>query len=110
MWQKTPEELRAVLSAPFSSSDIEWRVSATNAEKTKGLAVPYVTNRAIQNRLDDTVGIDGWYNDFRPWKNGSAQLCGISIFFPQLEQWFRPVTPLKPEGQGISWKGYAAAC
>ena len=59
MWQKTPEELRAVLSAPFSSSDIEWRVSATNAEKTKGLAVPYVTNRAIQNRLDDTVGIDG---------------------------------------------------
>ena len=85
MWQKTPEELRAVLSAPFSSSDIEWRVSATNAEKTKGLAVPYVTNRAIQNRLDDTVGIDGWYNDFRPWKNGSAQLCGISIFFPQLE-------------------------
>ena len=86
MWQKTPEELRAVLSAPFSSSDIEWRVSATNAEKTKGLAVPYVTNRAIQNRLDDTVGIDGWYNDFRPGKNGSAQLCGISIFFPQLEQ------------------------
>ena len=86
MWQKTPEELRAVLSAPFSSSDIEWRVSATNAEKTKGLAVPYVTNRAIQNRLDDPVGIDGWYNDFRPWKNGSAQLCGISIFFPQLEQ------------------------
>ena len=86
MWQKTPEELRAVLSAPFSSSDIEWRVSATNAEKSKGLAVPYVTNRAIQNRLDDTVGIDGWYNDFRPWKNGSAQLCGISIFFPQLEQ------------------------
>ena len=86
MWQKTPEELRAVLSAPFSSSDIEWRGSATNAEKTKGLAVPYCTNRAIQNRLDDTVGIDGWYNDFRPWKNGSAQLCGISIFFPQLEQ------------------------
>ena len=86
MWQKTPEELRAVLSAPFSSSDSEWRVSATHAEKTKGLAVPYVTNRAIQNRLDDTVGIDGWYNDFRPWKNGSAQLCGISIFFPQLEQ------------------------
>ena len=43
MWHKTPEELRAVRSAPFSSSDIEWRVSATNAEKTKGLAVPYQT-------------------------------------------------------------------
>ena len=59
MWQKTPEELRQALTAPFPNGDIEWRVSATNKEKTKGLAGPYVTSRAIQNRLDDTVGIDG---------------------------------------------------
>lgn len=87
MWQKTPEELRQALSAPFSNGDIEWRVSATTADKTKGLAVPYVTNRAIQNRLDDTVGIDGWHNTFQPWKDGKAQLCGISIYFIQQKQW-----------------------
>ena len=87
MWQGTPEQLRTALSAPFSSSDIEWRVSATNNEKTRGLAVPYVTNRAIQNRLDDTVGIDGWRNDFVPWKSEKAQLCGISIYFPAVEAW-----------------------
>ncbi|MCI8538255.1 MAG: hypothetical protein HFF18_06275 [Oscillospiraceae bacterium] len=87
MWQKTAEELRQALSAPFGNSDIEWRVSATNHEKTKGLAVPYVTNRAIQNRLDDTVGIDGWYNDFTPWKEGKAQLCGISIYFTEQNLW-----------------------
>ena len=82
MWTKTPKELCLALSAPFSSEDIEWRVSATNRDKTKGLAVPYVTNRAIQNRLDHTVGIDGWHNDFVPWKGDRAQLCGISIYFP----------------------------
>lgn len=87
MWNKSAEELRAVLSAPFQSADIEWRVSATNSAKTSGLAVPYVTNRAIQNRLDSTVGIDGWHNDFVPWKGESAQLCGISIYFPSLEAW-----------------------
>lgn len=87
MWQKTAEELRQALSAPFSNGDIEWRVSATTADKTKGLAVPYVTNRAIQNRLDDTVGIDGWHNTFQPWKDGKAQLCGISIYFIQQKQW-----------------------
>ena len=54
--------------APFQSADIEWRISATNSAKTSGLAVPYVTNRAIQTRLDSTVGIDGWHNDFVPWK------------------------------------------
>lgn len=87
MWKKTAAELREVLSAPFPSADIEWRVSATNHEKTSGLAVPYVTNRAIQTRLDDTVGIDGWHNDFVPWKGDKAQLCGISIFIPELNDW-----------------------
>ena len=81
MWNKSAEELRAALSAPFQSADIEWRISATNSTKTSGLAVPYVTNRAIQTRLDSTVGIDGWHNDFVPWKGESAQLCGISIYF-----------------------------
>ena len=87
MWQKTPEELRQALVAPFSNGDIEWRVSATSQDKSKGLAVPYVTNRAIQNRLDSTVGIDGWQNEFRPWKDGKAQLCGISIYFHEQKQW-----------------------
>lgn len=87
MWQKTPEELRQALAAPFSNGDIEWQVSATTQDKTKGLAVPHVTNRAIQNRLDGTVGIDGWQNEFRPWKDGKAQLCGISIYFQQQKQW-----------------------
>lgn len=87
MWQKTAEELRQVLSAPFSNEDIDWRVSVTTRDKDKGLAVPYVTNRAIQNRLDGTVGIDGWQNQFVPWKEGKAQLCGISIYFDQQKQW-----------------------
>lgn len=87
MWQKTPEELRQALAAPFSNGDIEWRVSATSQDKSKGLAVPYVTNRAIQNRLDSTVEIDGWQNEFRPWKDGKAQLCGISIYFHEQKQW-----------------------
>lgn len=87
MWQKTPEELRQALAAPFSNGDIEWRVSATSQDKSKGLAVPYVTNRAIQNRLDSTVGIDGWQNEFRPRKDGKAQLCGISIYFHEQKQW-----------------------
>ena len=64
MWNKSAEELRAALAAPFTSSDIEWRVSVTSQSKNSGLAVAYVTNRAIQNRLDDTVGVDGWYNEF----------------------------------------------
>lgn len=87
MWQRSARELQEALSAPFHNADIEWRVTAINHEKTNGLAVPYVTNRAIQTRLDDTVGIDGWHNDFVPWKGDRAQLCGISIYLPELKDW-----------------------
>ncbi len=66
------------LQEPFHASEIEWRVGPTNAEKTQGIALAYVTNRAIQNRLDELFGPFGWKNEYQPWK-ADAQLCGISI-------------------------------
>ena len=59
-------------------------LSLTSKDKTSGLAIPYVTNRAIQDRLDEVVGPENWYNDYKPWHgNGKkdAQICGISIYF-----------------------------
>lgn len=92
MLNMTAEALKEALSAPFDNADIEWRVGATTKDKTRGLAVPYVTNRAIQNRLDNTLGVDGWYNDYKPWPNDtqskkSAQICGITIYFPEKDLW-----------------------
>ena len=66
------------LQAPFKPDEIEWRVGSTNSDKTKGLALAYITNRAIQNRLDETFGVFGWKNEFHEWK-GQSQICGISI-------------------------------
>ena len=66
------------LQDPFPYSDIEWRVGSTTQDKSKGLALAYVTNRAIQNRLDDIFGPFGWKNEYKEWK-GNSQLCGISI-------------------------------
>lgn len=74
------QEIMKSLQAPFHSNDIEWRVGSTNGDKTKGLALAYVTNRAIQNRLDEVFGPFGWRNEFKEWK-GTSQLCGISIKF-----------------------------
>ena len=69
--------IKEQLLAPFKPSEIEWRVGATNTDKTKGIALPYLTNSAIQNRLDEVFGIDGWQNEFREWK-GIHQICGLS--------------------------------
>ena len=54
------KEIAEKLKAYFPEEDIQWRITATTQDKTKGLAVPYIDTRAIQRRLDDPVGIDGW--------------------------------------------------
>lgn len=71
-------EILKKLQEPFVPEEIEWRVGATNQEKTKGIALAYVTNRAVQNRLDEVFGVFGWKNEFKEWK-GKSQLCGISV-------------------------------
>lgn len=74
------------LRKPFPPSEIEWRVGATNSDKTKGIALPYITNRAVQNRLDDVCGPGNWWNEYKQFGENS-QLCGITILIDG-----RPVT------------------
>ena len=84
MERKTTSEIQAALAQPFAAEDLEWRLQMTFEDSMKGIAVPYVTNRAIMNRLDAVVGADRWFNDYKPWHGSGkkdAQLCGISIYF-----------------------------
>lgn len=72
------EKIEKQLAAEFPPEDIEWRIGVTNNEKNRGLALPYVTNRAIMKRLDAVFGPFGWRNFFKTWQDG-AQLCGIGV-------------------------------
>ncbi len=72
------------LQAKFDPRDIEWRVGRAGKSE-RGLpyatALAYLTNRAIQQRLDDVVGPGNWRNEYREWHVGDKHgvLCGISI-------------------------------
>lgn len=77
---KTPQEIMSALQAPFQPDEIEWMAKTVIKDKLRGLALPYVSNRAIQKRLDEVVGINNWKNEFIQWKD-KDQLCGISIRF-----------------------------
>ena len=84
MEQKDPRQIQAELAMPFAPEDLEWRLQKAEESGKWGIAVPYVTNRAIMGRLDDVVGPENWCNEFRPWHGDGkkqAQLCGISIRF-----------------------------
>ncbi len=66
------------LGAFFTPDDLEWKPIAISKKTNKGLAAAYVTNRAIQQRLDNVCGPADWRNDYRPGPIGGI-LCGISI-------------------------------
>lgn len=69
-----------LLLEPFGPKDIEWRIQRAGVTREKGwaLVLAYVTNRAIQERLDDAIGPDKWKNEFDTAPDGGV-LCGISI-------------------------------
>ena len=77
-----PEPMKASdlsrLADPFPPSDIEWKPGATTRDKSKGLAMAYLTSRAVQQRFDDVCGPGDWRNEFTPGPDGGV-LCGISV-------------------------------
>lgn len=68
------------LKKPFRVNDIEWRIQSSGIKNERPWArvLAYVTNRAIQERLDDTVGCNKWQNQYVKAPEGGV-LCGISI-------------------------------
>lgn len=86
MWQKqlnhkekTDMDL-SKLKEPFSLEDIEWRLQHCGESKDVriwGKCLAYITSRAVQERLDEVCGVDGWKSEIR--KDGNAYLCTLSI-------------------------------
>lgn len=69
-----------VLREPFPEQDIGWRIGRSGAKDGKpwAMCLAYITNRAIQTRLDSVVGPANWYNRFRKGPQGGV-LCGLSL-------------------------------
>ena len=109
---KSWERIKVELAEPFSSEDVEWRLQNVSKDKTRGLAVAYVTARAIQNRLDEVVGPENWQDEYISWHGGStlkeaSQLCVIRIFDKEKNLWISKTdgaenTDIEPVKGGLS--------
>lgn len=70
------QHLLSALAAPFAADEVKFLPKAVHGNKA--LALPYVDARCIMDRLDATVGIDGWSDDYAFLPDGSV-LCKLSI-------------------------------
>jgi len=64
------------LATPFAAKLIHFKPAAVNGNRA--LAIAYVDARAIQERLDAVLGLDGWQDDYTCLPNGSV-ICTLRI-------------------------------
>lgn len=68
------------LKNPFDPKFVKFRVGATSADKTKGIALAYIDSREVMKRLDDVCGVGGWQDTYKHLDNGF--ICELSIKMP----------------------------
>tara|TARA_R110000824_G_scaffold400833_1_gene609492 strand:+ start:3098 stop:3889 length:792 start_codon:yes stop_codon:yes gene_type:complete len=74
--------IKQALQLPFHPNDIEWRVQRENRDGSSVLVLAYVTNRAIQARLDEVFTPFGWQNTFHEGPQGGL-ICRIGALSGQ---------------------------
>jgi len=71
----------AKLARPFAADEIEWRIQSCGSTDRGiwAIVIPYVSNRAIMDRLDECFGPANWRNEFAAGPSGGV-MCGLSIW------------------------------
>ncbi len=86
------EEMARKLLAPFEGEDLEWRIQSAGKSQSTGKlwakVVPYITARAVADRLTEVFGVLGWKESYREvvlnHKPGNPPVVGMIC---RLEAW-----------------------
>ena len=79
------KEIIEKLEKPFAVKDINFRVGATNRDKTKGIALAYLDTRAVMSRLDEVFGMFGWYSNNAELSKGGLL---TSLWVKIADEWY----------------------
>ena len=82
------EALMRALRKPFHSSAVEWVITHSGEYNGKPWAhcTPYLTARAVMDRLDDVLHPWGWFDTYEVHQDQGA-ICTLHILFPQENEW-----------------------
>lgn len=58
------DDLRKALKRPFPKGAVKWKAQTTSRDETRALAVAFIDARNVMERLDRTVGPQGWSDEY----------------------------------------------
>ena len=75
------EQQIRMLHAPFDPCELEWRFQKTGKQGNGGVMLPYVSARAIMDRLDQVIGAGNWNDSLRVHGEGERRtwVCTLSV-------------------------------
>ena len=99
-------ETQDKLQAKFPAHEVKCRMGATTGDKTKGMPLFYIDARAVQGRLDEVFGWDGWTVAYREIGTKGV-LCRLCVKVEAVEGWVAKedgadITDIEPTKGGIS--------
>jgi len=76
---KDLEDMKKELVAPLEPKEIEWRVQQAGISNGKVwcMVLAYIDARALQKRLDDVFGFDGWEDSYQ--QLGDDFICTLTV-------------------------------
>lgn len=98
-------EMLNKLKEPFKPREIEWRIMRAGVKDGKpwGMVLPYITSRAVMDRLDEVFGPLAWADNYT--FNDKGVLCTINVFVEDhivSKTDGAPYTEIEPFKGGIS--------
>src|SRR4051794_22299442 len=64
------------LTEPFSTAEIKWKPQVMRGNRA--LAIAYIDARAVEDRLDQVFGVDGWQDSYHMLPNGNV-VCKLRV-------------------------------
>ena len=68
--------LASRLAEPFAADEVKWKPQSVKGNRA--LALAYIDARAIQDRLDDVMGVDNWQDHYQLLPDGSV-ICELRL-------------------------------
>ena len=69
------------LRQPFDIRFISWKINNYNADRTRAMITFHVDARAVQHRLNEVLGVDGWSFTFTELEKVNAVHGRLTIYF-----------------------------
>jgi hypothetical protein len=76
------ENLYKKLRYPFDIKYISWKINNYSADKKKALITFHIDARAVQHRLNNVLGVDGWSFNYTELSKDNGVHGSLTLYFP----------------------------